>query len=130
MNITSNTQTVEMSYGRITKQADGILYLFLLDNLCIDVADAQAMVADVRSLAQSDQIRLLIVNGLNSDVTFNAQRYFAGATGYTHLAYVVRNRMQAEVGQLLISMLHMFRSTYEFKVFYKVEAAEKWLQQQ
>ena len=130
MNNTSNIQTVEMSYGRITKQADNLLYLFLHDQLSIDVAEAQAMVTDVRDLAQSDQIRLLVSYGVNSDLTFGAQRYFANVTGFTHVAFVVHNRMQAEVGQFLVSMLRVFKSNYEFKLFYDVEAAENWLRKQ
>ena len=119
-----------MSYGRITKQADNLLYLFLHDQLSIDVAEAQAMVTDVRDLTQSDQIRLLVSYGVNSDLTFGAQRYFANVTGFTHLAFVVHNRMQAEVGQFLVSMLRVFKSNYEFKLFYDVEAAENWLRKQ
>ena len=119
----------EMAYGRIEKQPDGLIHLYLHDNLNINLALAQQMVADVRAIAQSEQIRLLLVYGKNSDISFRAQRYFATVTGFTHLAFVVSNRVQAEIGQFLVSLLQTLRSTYEFKLFYEVETALIWLRQ-
>jgi len=120
---------IETEYGRFLRRENGILYLYLNDDLTIDITVAQQMVSAARSLDDSGQIRLLIVYGTNSDLTFAAQRYFATVTGFTHLAFVTHSRLQVEVGQFLTTLLRVLKSSYEFRVFYDVAAAEAWLQQ-
>ena len=117
----------EASYGRIQKLPTGIIYLQVQDNLHIDLHIATQMVSDVKAM-QLDRVRLLILYSKNSDLTFQAQRCFAAATGFTHVAFVVSSRLQAEVGQFLFSILRTLKSTYEFRLFYDIDRAMAWLQ--
>lgn len=120
----------ETPYGRIEMLPNGIICLQVQDNLHIDLDMARQMVSDVKAIQpdQTGQIRLLLIYSQNSDLTFQAQRYFASVTGFTHVAFVVSSRLQAEVGQFLIKLLQTLRSTYEFRLFYDVDTAMLWLQ--
>lgn len=120
---------IETPYGRIFLHENGIVYFTMQDNLSIDMADAQQMVADVRSLDGFGQIRLIVDYGVNSDLTFKAQRYFASVTGFTHLAFITHTRVQTEIGQFLSTMLRFLKSSYEFRVFSDLAQAEAWLLQ-
>lgn len=121
---------IETEYGRFMRHENGILYLHMYDDLTVDVPAAQQMVSAARVLDDSGQIRLIIVYGKNSDLTFNAQRYFSTVTGFSHLAFVTRSRLQVEVGQFLTTLLRVLKSAYEFRVFYDIASAEAWLLQQ
>ena len=120
---------IEREYGRFIRHENGILYFYMRDNLTIDATEAQQMVSDALALDGSGQIRLLIVFGANSDLTFNAQRYYATLTDFTHIALITQTRLQAEVGQFLVTLLRALRSSYEFRIFYEITLAEAWLLQ-
>ena len=126
----SSLQIIETAYGRIEKHPDDIVCLYLTDNMQVDKPLAELMVTQVRSLMQSDQIRLMIVYGVDCDIAFSAQRYFASVTGFTHVAFVVHTNAQAQVGQFLVSIFRSFKSMYEFRLFYETKTALAWLRQQ
>lgn len=123
-------QEIQTENGRFIRHQNGLLYFYMHDNLPIDIAVARQMVSDARSLDDSGKARLMVIYGTNSDLTFGAQRYFATVTGFTHLAFVTRSRIQVEVGQLLSTVLQVLKSSYEFRVFHDVALAETWLLQQ
>ena len=128
MNDLDPLQAIEAKYGRIQQLPNGIVYLQVQDNLHVDLEIATQMVFDAKAITQSDQIRLLLLYSQNSDLTFQAQRYFASATGFTHVEFVVSSRLQAEVGQFLVTFLRSLKSTYEIKLFHNVDTAMAWLQ--
>ena len=55
--------TDETSYGRIYRPENGIIYLYLKDDVSFDIEDAKQLVRDVQSLDDSGQARLLLVQG-------------------------------------------------------------------
>lgn len=118
---------VETQTSRFIWHENGILYLYIHDNLSIDELVAQQMVQGALAIDASGQIRLLIVNGSNNDISFDAQRIFASATGFKRIVFMTRNRLQAEVGQFLVTMMRALKSDYEFKLFHDIAQAEAWL---
>ncbi len=124
---TTNKTTVETANSRFVFHENGILYLYVHDNLSIDASTAQEMVQNAQQIDPSGTIRLLIVCGMNNDISFGAQRVFASAAGFSRVVFMTRNRLQAEVGQFLVTMMRTLKSNYEFKLFYEIEQAEAWL---
>lgn len=119
---------LKTEYGRLVLHQNGIVYFHMHDNLSIDVEDARQMVESVRSLDSSGQARLLFIYGNNSDLSFAAQRYFATTKDLvSRMAFVVQNRLQAEMAQFLVTFLRALRSTYEFRIFHEVNSAQAWL---
>lgn len=128
MSLPTPPRAVETAYGRILIYPDEIIALHLNDDLPITLTVAQQMVTDVQAQSPSDAIHLLLLQGANSDLTFEAQRYFASVTGFARVAFVMRSRLQVEVGQFLARFLQALKTSYEFKPFYDVDAAMAWLQ--
>ncbi|MCC6602387.1 MAG: hypothetical protein IT327_04210 [Anaerolineae bacterium] len=124
---TTNKTTVETANSRFVFHENGILYLYVRDDLSIDVPVAQEMVQNAQEIGPSGHTRLLIVCGLNNDISFGAQRTFASATGFSRVVFMTRNRLQAEVGQFLVTMMRTLKSNYEFNLFYEIKQAETWL---
>ncbi len=124
---TKKNEEIETQNGRFILHENGIIYFYIQDNLSIDEFIAQQMVQDARTIAPSGQIRLIIINGSNNDISFAAQRAFASATGFKRIVFMTRNRLQAEVGQFLVTMMRALKSDYEFKLFYDIAQAEAWL---
>jgi hypothetical protein len=124
---TTNKTTVETANSRFVFHENGILYLYVRDDLSIDVPVAQEMVQNAQKIDPSGHTRLLIVCGLNNDISFGAQRIFASATGFSRVVFMTRNRLQTEVGQFLVTMMRTLKSNYEFKLFYEIKQAETWL---
>lgn len=124
---TTNRTVMETSTCRFILHENGILYLYIHDDLSIDGSEAQQMVHDALSIEHSGQTRLLISIGANDELSFAAQRVFASAKGFTRVAFMTRNRLQAEVGQFLVTMMRALKSSYEFKLFYGMSDAEAWL---
>lgn len=123
----NSSRAIETVTSRFIFHENGILYLYIHDDLSIDEPQARQMVETAQSIDPSGQIRLLIVMGVNNDLTFGAQRLFASATGFTRVAFLTQNRLQAEVGQFLVIMLRTLKISYEFKLFYDLKQAETWL---
>ena len=121
------TETINASYGRLFQHENGIIYLYIKDDLSIDMDIAQQMVVDIRSLDNSGDAHLIIVQGHNNDASFEAQRFFSVTKGVTKLAMVSQSRIQAEVVKFFTPMLRLFRAPYELKAFYSLEQAERWL---
>lgn len=124
---TKNNVEIETQNGRFMLHENGIIYFYIHDNLSIDEFIAQQMVQDARAIDLSGQIRLIIINGSNNDISFAAQRVFASATGFKRIVFMTRNRLQAEVGQFLVTMMRALKSDYEFKLFHDIGQAEAWL---
>lgn len=124
---TTNRTVVDTPICRFILHENGILYIYIHDNLSIDDSEARQMVRDALVIDPSGQIRLLISIGENNDLSFAAQRTFASAAGFTRIAFITRNRLQAEVGQFLVTMMRTLKSNYEFKLFYDLSKAEAWL---
>ena len=87
---------INAAYGRMFRHENGIIYLYVDNELSIDIPEAQQLVQDVQSLDNSGKARFLIVQGSNNDMTFSAQKYLGTVKGVTHLALVVQSRLQAE----------------------------------
>ncbi len=121
------TEVIHAGYGRIFRHPNGIIYVYMADDLSVNVEDAKQLVSDVRQLDSSGQARLLIIQGTRNDLTFEAQYYLGKVHGATHLALVVRSKLQAEVAQFFVSLLQIFRSPYEMRVFHLLQQAEEWL---
>ena len=68
-------ETIEAGYGRMTRRENGIIYFYMKDDLSVDLPVAQQAVADVCTLDDSGQARLLIVLSHNNDIQFEAQRF-------------------------------------------------------
>ena len=123
--IITNTRVTD--YGRIWRHENGLVYFYFHDDVSVCFEDAREIVELVRSLDDSGQIRLLIVQGDSNDLTFEAQRYLGTIHGVTHLALVTRGRLQAEVAQFFMGLLRVLRSPYEMQTFFQVQEAENWL---
>ena len=121
------TNTKETKYGRIRRHDNGLVYFYFHDGISVCLEDARQIVELIRSLDDSGQARLLIVQGNSNDLTFEAQRYLGTINVLTHLALVTRGCLQAEVAQFFMGLLRILRSPYEMQTFYQVEAAEDWL---
>ena len=121
------SQMINSKYGRLIQHENGIIYFFIHADLSITATVAQEMVTTVQALDNSGQIRLLIAPGTNVELTFEAQRYFGSATGFSHLALVLENRLQAEVGQFLIAMMRALRSSYEIRLFHPLSPSSCFL---
>ena len=106
---------------------NGILCLTIHDNLSIDESQARHMVQSAKLMDPSGQIRLLIINGENNDLSFGAQRLFASANGFSRVAFLTQSRLQAEVGRVLATMMQALKCPFEFKLFYDRKQAEAWL---
>ena len=122
--IANHTETV---YGRIFLHENGVVYIYFRDCTPIDLKVAQTLVDDVRALDDSGQTRLLVVQGKNNDMSFEAQHFLGTVHGVSHLALVVHNRLQAEVAKFFVSFLVFLRSSYEMRVFSQLKPAETWL---
>ncbi|MCA9943691.1 MAG: STAS/SEC14 domain-containing protein [Ardenticatenaceae bacterium] len=120
-------QMIETKYGRIFQGENGLVYFYMRDNMSVSGADAKQMVRDVCSLDESGKVRLVIVPGANKDLSFEAQRYFSIAPGFSRMALVIENRVQAEIGQFLVAMMRLLHSPYELKLFHELHKAEAWL---
>ena len=118
---------INAAYGRMFRHENGIIYLYVDNELSIDIPEAQQLVQDVQSLDNSGKARFLIVQGSNNDMTFSAQKYLGTVEGVTHLALVVQSRLQAEVARFFMSMMSLLHSPYELRVFHQLEQAENWL---
>ena len=121
------TETIYASYGRLFQHENGIIYLYIKDDLSIDMDIARQMVVDIRSLDNSGDAHMIIVQGRNNDANFEAQRFFSVTRGVTKLAMVSQSRVQTEVVKFFMSMLKLFRAPYELKPFSSLEQAERWL---
>lgn len=115
------------NYGRIFRHPNGIVYLYLADHFSLKIGDAKQIVNDVRNLDNSGRARLIVVQGSHNDLSFEAQHHLGTVQGVTHLALVVRSKVQADVAQLFVSLLQLFRSPYELRIFHLLEQAEEWL---
>lgn len=124
---TTDKATVETANSRFVFHENSILYLYVHDNLTIDVPEAQQMVQNAQKINPSGTIHLLIICGMNNDISFAAQRVFASATGFSRVVFMTRNQLQAQVGQFLVTMMRTLKSNYEFKLFYDIKQAEAWL---
>lgn len=120
-------EVIHAGYGRIFRHPNGIIYIYLADDVSLNIDDARQLVTDVRKLDNSGQARLLIIQGIRNDLNFEAQYYLGKVHGATHLALVVRSKLQAEVAQFFISMLQLFHSPYEMRAFHLLQQAEEWL---
>lgn len=80
---TTDKATVETANSRFVFHENSILYLYVHDNLTIDVPEAQQMVQNAQKIDRSGTIHLLIICGMNNDISFAAQRVFASATGFS-----------------------------------------------
>lgn len=114
-------------YGRIFRHPNNIIYIYMADDISLSIEDARQLVLDARKLDNSGQARLLIVEGARDDLNFEAQRYLATVRSVTFLALVVGSKVQADVAQFFLSMLRVFRSPYEMRVFHLLHQAEAWL---
>jgi hypothetical protein len=121
------TEAIHAGYGRIFRHPNGIIYVYMADDLSVNVEDAKQLVCNVRKLDSSGQARLLIIQGIRNDLTFEAQHYLGKVHGATHLALVVCSRLQAEVAQFFVSLLQIFHAPYEMRVFHLLQQAEEWL---
>ena len=122
-----SNQIKQTPYGRIFRHTNGIIYIYWRDNKSFTIHDARQIVADSRALDDSGRARLLVVQGINNDLSFEAQRYLGTVEGLTHLALVVQNKLQADVAQFFLALLKLFHSPYELRVFYRLKEAEAWL---
>lgn len=122
-----HTDDQKADYGRVFRHDNGIVYIYLIDDISIDLQKAQALVAEVRALDSSGQARLLVRQGNNNDLSFEAQRFLGTVKGLTHLALVVHSRLQADVAQIFVNLLNLLNSSYRMQVFHSVTAAEAWL---
>lgn len=122
-----STEARTTAYGLIFRHVNGIVFIFMKDDLSISLPIAEKLVEDVRALDNSGQARLLIVQGQNNDLPFETQRYLGSVKGVIHLALVVHTRLQAEVAQFFIKLLYLLRSPYEMRVFNELDVAEAWL---
>lgn len=123
----STHNVINAVYGRMFRHENGIIYLYMDNGVSVDIPEAQQLVQDVQSLDNSGKARLLIVHASNNDMSFSAQKYLGTVNGVTHLALVVHSRLQAEVAQFFISLMHLLRSPYEMRIFYQLADAELWL---
>lgn len=114
-------------YGRILRRENGIVYIYVDDDVSIDMPEAIQILEDIRALDSSGMAQLLIVQGSNNDMSFAAQKHLGKANVVNYLALVVQSRLQAEVAQFFIKLLKSFRSTYELRVFHLLSDAELWL---
>ncbi|MFZ1401220.1 MAG: hypothetical protein WAS33_30230 [Candidatus Promineifilaceae bacterium] len=114
-------------YGRIFRHENSIVYIYMRDNISLTIQEAQTLVEDVRALDNSGQVLLLIVQGINNDLSFEAQRFLGTTNGVIRLALVVHTRLQAEVGQFFVRFLGLLKSPYEMHIFSREEVAEAWL---
>lgn len=117
----------EAQYGRVFRHENGLIFIYLKDDTSINLQQAQKLVEDVRTLDDSGQARLLVVQGNNNDLSFEAQRFLGTVKGLTHLALVVHSRFQADVAKIFVSLLNLLNSSYEMKVFHLEADAEVWL---
>ena len=127
MSQSPNPDIMHTGYGRIFLHPNGIVYIYMADDVSMGIEDARQLVLDVRKLDSSGKARLLIVEGLRNDLDFEAQRYLATVRGVTHLALVVHSKLQADVGQFFLSLLQIFHSPYEMRIFHLLQQAESWL---
>lgn len=65
----------EAQYGRVFRHENGLIFIYLKDDTSINLQQAQKLVEDVRTLDDSGQARLLVVQGNNNDLSFEAQRF-------------------------------------------------------
>lgn len=124
-------QTIEHSkltvYGRILRHENGIVYIYVADNMSIDLPQATQIVNDIVAFDDSGKVRLLIKQGTNNDLSFAAQKYLGTANIAAYVALVVQSRLQAEVAQFFVSLLSLLKASYTMKIFSQLTVAEKWL---
>lgn len=125
--VNQSINTKQTTYGRIFRHPNGIVYVYMDDDVSVGIDDAKQLVIDVRALDNSGKARLLIVEGARNDMSFEAQYFLGTVRGVTHLALVVHSKLQAEVGQFFLSMLQVFHSPYEMRVFHLLQQGEAWL---
>lgn len=129
MTVSQNSLKNELltKYGRVFQHENGLVHIYLNDDLSLDLPTAQQLVEDVRALDSSGQARLLVIQGINNVLSFDSQRYLGTVEGVCCLALVVQSRVQADIAQFFVRLLGMLRSSYEMRVFDKASLAEKWL---
>ncbi|MCA9902036.1 MAG: STAS/SEC14 domain-containing protein [Ardenticatenaceae bacterium] len=117
----------DTSYGRVFRHENGLVCIYLADGVSLNLQKAQTLVEDVRAIDNSGKARLLVVQGVDNDLSFEAQRFLGTTKGLTHLALVVHSRFQTEVAQIFVKLINLLNSSYEMRVFHREKEAETWL---
>ena len=122
----TTVEIIQLESGQICRQENGIICFHMKDELSVTLEIVHEAVLAIKTLDDSGA-RLIIKMGLNTDVEFAAQRYFATNIGVEKLALIAQNRIQVEVARFLVTMMKLFHCPYDIKSFYTLEQAEKWL---
>lgn len=125
--MTGMSQTLEGPHGRFTRQENGLIYFYKLDDLTIDKAAALEYLTIIRALDDSGTARLIVIQGHQVEYTFDAQYTLLTNTLLGGLAFVVETDRQHLTAELLKELARIFKARYPVAIFDRIQEAEVWL---
>ena len=122
----SKPQLIVGEFGRFIRRANGFIYFYKANGVSVDKPTAIDFLEIIQRLDDSGCAKMIVIQGSNTEYTFDAQRLLLTNNILGGIAYVVETGPQlmgAEVMQSLAKSLH---SHYQVEIFPRVEDAEDW----
>lgn len=120
-------QTVTSPFGHFTRRENELVYFYKTNDLTIDKQTAETFLELFSQLDDSGNGKLIVIQGLRVEYTFEAQRILLTNKFLSHVAYVVENSKQYMSAETLKDIARTFRSHIKVELFRTVEEAEAWL---
>lgn len=119
--------TITGPFGRLVRKENGVIYYYKQDDLVTDSATAVLILAAISQLDNSGQARIIVIQGLPTSYTYDAQEILSATTCLHKAALVAQNSTQFSTGSVLKSVAKAHRAAFEVEVFNSVAEAEAWI---
>ena len=123
----NKTQSIVGSFGRFTRDENGLIYFFKADDIAIDKSTAEKFLEIVAALDGSGTAQIIVIQGHRVEYSFDAQRLLLTSDLLANIAYVTQTTTQHLTAELLQDLAKTLRSHVEIQIFNHVEEAETWL---
>lgn len=120
-------QSIVGSFGRFTREENGLIYFYKADDIAIDKPTAEKFLGIVDTLDGSGAANIIVVQGHRVEYSFDAQRLLLTSDLLAKIAYVIQTTTQHLTAELLQDLAKTLRSHVEVRIFDHVEEAEAWL---
>ncbi len=119
--------TITGPFGRLVRRENGVIYYYKRDDLVTDYATAVLVLEAIAQLDDSGQACVIVIQGLPTSYTYDAQQILSKATCMRKAALVARNSTQFSTGTVLKSVAKAHKAVFEVEVFNSVAEAEAWI---
>ena len=122
-----NLPTVTGNFGKLELGENGIIYYYKKDDLVTTYEVAVEVLDSICKLDNSGKARIILIQGVPTSYTFDAQQILAVATCMSKAAIVVQNAIQIQTGNVLKSIAKAHNAIFELEVFESIAEAEAWM---